>query len=146
MNPRTLALPNYPRHGHDHSSPIEPAVTTWQHPSQPAVRLEGEGAVRAQSVTTRLLEQQHSLQLGELIAQITALRERLGSDVATAERDRVLQNQLTDVLSIILRLPHEQGVAVSREDVPVGQVTRGMPGNRGKWMAKVPMAAMVLNS
>ena len=146
MNPRTLALPNYPRHGHDHSSPIEPAVTTWQPPSQPAVRLEGEGAVRAQNVTTRHLAQQHSLQLGELIAQITALREQLGSDVPTAERDRVLQNQLTDVLSIILRLPHEQGVAVLREDVPVGQVTRGMPGNRGKWRAKVPMAAMVLNS
>jgi hypothetical protein len=148
MNPRTLALPNYPRHSHDHRSAIEPSVTTSQPPSQhaldvtDAVRLEGEGVIRAQNVTARHLEQQRSVQLGEIIAQITALREQLGSDVATAERDRVLHNQLTNVLNMILRLPHERGVAMSREDA-LNQVTRSMPG---KWMVKIPRAVVVFNS
>ncbi|KAH0838775.1 hypothetical protein J3R83DRAFT_7151 [Lanmaoa asiatica] len=88
----------------------------YSNPSQSIVRLEREGVVGAHNLTARPLEQQHNVQLGKLIAQITALREQLGSDVTTAERDRVLHDQLTDVLNTILRFPHEQGATISRED------------------------------
>ena len=88
-----------------------------------AVRSEGEGMVRAQNVTARHLEQQPSVQLGELIAQITGrvtASAQLASDVATAGRDRV-HNQSTDALSTGLWL--EQGVEVFSS-----QVTGSMPG------------------
>lgn len=80
----------------------------------------GMGRVQNQNPTGRHIEQQRSVQLQELVPQITALREQLGSDVATAERDQVLRNQLTEVLSTITRADNHSQVAEST----------------GKWMVK----------
>ena len=102
------------------------------------VRSEGEGMARAQNVT-----QQPNVQLGELIAYITArvtATAQMASDVATAGRDRGSHNQLTDAQSTGSWFPREQAVG-AQEDVP-SQVTGSMPG---KWMAKTPSAVAVLN-
>lgn len=126
-----LGLFNHPpRHSPDHGSAIEPMATASQPSGQhalDAVRLEREELVRAQNPTARHLEQQRSVQLGELITQITTLREQLGSDTTTVERDRVMHSQLTDVLNTILHFSHGQEVTASRED-DRSQATGIMPG------------------